>query len=73
MRNSFLFQAPHDSDEKSLYEEGIRFACLGMTVYSFSCLICSLTMEKIIRRFGYLFKIFISNQTINLFYFHVPS
>lgn len=47
-------QAPNDSNEKRAYEEGIRFACLGMTVYSFSCLICSLTMEKIIRKFGYV-------------------
>ncbi|XP_065203859.1 proton-associated sugar transporter A-like isoform X1 [Planococcus citri] len=59
-------KAPSNSKEKFAYEEGIRFACLGMTVYSFSCLICSLTMEKIIRRFG-LKKVYIANITIDTF------
>ncbi|KAK5649374.1 hypothetical protein RI129_000403 [Pyrocoelia pectoralis] len=40
------------SESRQLYEEGIRFGCWGMSMYSLSCACYSLVIEKLIKRFG---------------------
>lgn len=44
-------QAPVDTDERKLYEEGVRFGCWGMSMYSLSCSCYSLIIERLIQRF----------------------
>ncbi|XP_018344248.1 PREDICTED: proton-associated sugar transporter A isoform X2 [Trachymyrmex septentrionalis] len=44
-------QAPADTDERELYEEGVRFGCWGMSMYSLSCSCYSLIIERLIKRF----------------------
>ncbi|XP_012526634.1 proton-associated sugar transporter A [Monomorium pharaonis] len=44
-------QAPVDTDERELYEEGVRFGCWGMSMYSLSCSCYSLIIERLIKRF----------------------
>lgn len=44
--------APEDSTSRQLYEEGVRFGCWGMSLYSLSCACYSLIIEKLIGRFG---------------------
>ncbi|KAK4881231.1 hypothetical protein RN001_004550 [Aquatica leii] len=39
------------SEERELYEEGIRFGCWGMSMYSLSCACYSVIIEKLIKRF----------------------
>lgn len=39
------------SDEQKLYEQGVRFGCWGMAMYSLSCACYSLIIEKLINRF----------------------
>ncbi|XP_011053129.1 PREDICTED: proton-associated sugar transporter A-like isoform X1 [Acromyrmex echinatior] len=44
-------RAPVDTDERELYEEGVRFGCWGMSMYSLSCSCYSLIIERLIKRF----------------------
>lgn len=44
-------KAPEGSMEYLLYEEGVRFGCWGMSMYSLSCSCYSLIIEKLIKRF----------------------
>lgn len=39
--------------QRDLYEEGVRFGCWGMAMYSLSCACYSSVIEKLIKRFGY--------------------
>lgn len=48
-------QAPLGTNERELYEEGVRFGCWGMSMYSLSCSCYSLIIEKLIRRFRFVF------------------
>ncbi|XKL66957.1 hypothetical protein PGB90_010377 [Kerria lacca] len=57
-------KAPLYSKERKIYEEGIRFACIGMSIYSSSCMICSLFMERAIKKFG-LSKVYKINLCIH--------
>lgn len=43
--------AAKGSIEQSLYEEGVRFGCWGMAMYSLSCACYSLIIEKLINKF----------------------
>lgn len=49
--NSLLFQALDGTEEYIKYEEGVRFGCWGMAMYSLSCACYSLVIEKLIKRF----------------------
>ncbi|XP_017774154.1 PREDICTED: proton-associated sugar transporter A [Nicrophorus vespilloides] len=40
------------SESRLLYEEGVRFGCWGMSMYSLSCACYSMVIEKLIRIFG---------------------
>ncbi|KAL7294925.1 hypothetical protein TKK_0011846 [Trichogramma kaykai] len=44
-------KAPEGSKERALYEDGVRFGCWGMSMYSLSCACYSLVIEKLIQRF----------------------
>lgn len=44
-------QAVYGSIRYNLYEEGVRFGCFGMAMYSLSCACYSLIIEKLIARF----------------------
>lgn len=44
-------RAPADTEERELYEEGVRFGCWGMSMYSLSCSCYSLIIERLIQRF----------------------
>lgn len=44
-------RAPADTVERELYEEGVRFGCWGMSMYSLSCSCYSLIIERLIQRF----------------------
>lgn len=44
-------RAPADTLERDLYEEGVRFGCWGMSMYSLSCSCYSLIIERLIKRF----------------------
>ncbi|KAH8366979.1 hypothetical protein KR200_007206 [Drosophila serrata] len=44
--------ASHGSIVQIRYEEGVRFGCWGMAMYSLSCSFYSLVIEKFIKRFG---------------------
>lgn len=48
------FQAPVGSFERETYEEGVRFACWGMAMYSLSCSCYSFIIERLVKRFKYL-------------------
>ncbi|KAA0189299.1 hypothetical protein HAZT_HAZT002164 [Hyalella azteca] len=50
-----------DSDLQQLYEAGVRFGCWGMALYSLSCSCYSFVIEKLVKRFGYLFFVFLGN------------
>ena len=39
--------------ERETYEEGVRFACWGMAMYSLSCSCYSFVIEKLVKRFKY--------------------
>ncbi|KAK3849007.1 hypothetical protein Pcinc_044220 [Petrolisthes cinctipes] len=45
-------QAREGSREKQVYEEGVRFGCWGMALYSLSCSFYSFMIEKLVKRFG---------------------
>ncbi|XP_033333089.2 loss of visual transmission isoform X1 [Megalopta genalis] len=44
-------QAPDGSEERELYESGVRFGCWGMSMYSLSCSCYSLVIERLIERY----------------------
>ncbi|XP_075232164.1 loss of visual transmission isoform X2 [Lycorma delicatula] len=44
-------KAPDGTLEKTLYEEGVRFGCWGMSMYSLSCACYSTIIEKLIKRY----------------------
>ncbi|KAL3836293.1 hypothetical protein ACJMK2_021730 [Sinanodonta woodiana] len=44
-------KAPLDSEEHNLYDDGVRMGSFGMSLYSFSCAIYSLMVEKLIEKF----------------------
>lgn len=44
-------QAMYGSVRYNLYEEGVRFGCFGMAMYSLSCACYSLIIEKLISRY----------------------
>ncbi|XP_059219473.1 proton-associated sugar transporter A [Stomoxys calcitrans] len=44
-------KALEGSKSQILYEEGVRFGCWGMAMYSLSCACYSLVIEKLIQRF----------------------
>lgn len=46
--------APQGSLEKKLYDEGVRFGCWGMSLYSLSCALYSICIESLVNRFGYV-------------------
>ena len=41
------------SVEREIYEEGVRFACWGMAMYSLSCSCYSFIIERLVKRFKY--------------------
>ncbi|KAL1453444.1 hypothetical protein WDU94_007582 [Cyamophila willieti] len=43
--------APPESESHALYEEGVRFGCWGMSMYSLSCACYSTIIDKLIKRF----------------------
>lgn len=43
--------AVYGSVRYNLYEEGVRFGCYGMAMYSLSCACYSLVIERLISRF----------------------
>ncbi|KAL7637240.1 UNVERIFIED_CONTAM: hypothetical protein RMT77_011952 [Armadillidium vulgare] len=43
--------APDGSIQKEVYEEGVRFGCWGMAIYSLSCSCYSFIIEKLVKRF----------------------
>ncbi|KAI5729099.1 hypothetical protein M8J77_025355 [Diaphorina citri] len=43
--------APPESESHALYEEGVRFGCWGMSMYSLSCACYSTIIDKLIQRF----------------------
>lgn len=45
-------KAAEGSESHALYEQGIRFGCWGMAMYSLSCACYSLIIEKLIKKFG---------------------
>ncbi|XP_069687026.1 membrane-associated transporter protein [Periplaneta americana] len=44
-------QAADGTVEREMYEEGVRFGCWGMSMYSLSCAFYSLIIEHLIQRF----------------------
>jgi solute carrier family 45, member 1/2/4 len=44
-------KAPYGSEKYNAYEEGVRFGCFGMSMYSLSCACYSLIIDKLIWRF----------------------
>jgi len=44
--------APRGSLTRELYEDGVRFGCWGMSLYSLSCSFYSVAIDRLIRRFG---------------------
>ncbi|KAH8379371.1 hypothetical protein KR009_004449 [Drosophila setifemur] len=45
-------KAAQGSETQLRYEEGVRFGCWGMAMYSLSCSCYSLIIDKLIKRFG---------------------
>ncbi|GLV41148.1 Solute carrier family 45 member 1 [Carabus blaptoides fortunei] len=43
--------APPGSESRILYEEGVRFGCWGMSLYSLSCVCYSLIIDKLISHY----------------------
>uniref|UniRef100_A0A8D9E3H4 Membrane-associated transporter protein n=1 Tax=Cacopsylla melanoneura TaxID=428564 RepID=A0A8D9E3H4_9HEMI len=43
--------APPESESQALYQEGVRFGCWGMSMYSLSCACYSTIIDKLIKRF----------------------
>ena len=45
------FQEPEGSPGRKLYDDGVRFACWGMSMYSLSCSCYSFMLDKMIKKF----------------------
>jgi len=43
---------PEGSPRRQLYDDGVRFACWGMSLYSLSCSCYSFMLDKMIKKFG---------------------
>ncbi|XP_059607914.1 proton-associated sugar transporter A-like isoform X2 [Phlebotomus argentipes] len=52
------------SSEHALYESGVRFGCLGMAIYAFSCIIFSIVMNLFLKLFR-IRTILIGGSSIN--------
>ena len=46
--------APEGTDAHERYEAGVRMGSLGMSLYSLSCSFFSLSIEKLVNKFGKL-------------------
>uniref|UniRef100_A0A1B6D576 Proton-associated sugar transporter A n=1 Tax=Clastoptera arizonana TaxID=38151 RepID=A0A1B6D576_9HEMI len=44
-------KGPEGSEVRILYEEGVRFGCWGMSMYSLSCACYSFVIERLIKKF----------------------
>ncbi|XP_023323806.1 proton-associated sugar transporter A isoform X2 [Eurytemora carolleeae] len=44
-------QAPEGSEERDLYDKGVRFGCWGMSMYSLSCSFYSFALDKLVKKF----------------------
>lgn len=44
-------QAAAGTEERKLYDDGVRFGCWGMCMYSFSCACYSFVIESLVKRF----------------------
>ncbi|XP_037078378.1 LOW QUALITY PROTEIN: proton-associated sugar transporter A-like [Pollicipes pollicipes] len=44
-------QAAVGSESRSAYEDGVRFGCWGMAIYSLSCSVYSFLIESLVRKF----------------------
>lgn len=44
--------APRGSDASDRYRTGVRFGCIAMTLYSFSCACYSYCFDRLVKRFG---------------------
>lgn len=56
--------APVGSEERTLYEDGVRVACLGMAIYSLSCMFYSFGIESLVKRFG-LKKVYVGSILVD--------
>ena len=45
------FREPEGSSGRQLYDDGVRFACWGMSMYSLSCSCYSFLLDKMVARF----------------------
>ncbi|OQV13778.1 Membrane-associated transporter protein [Hypsibius exemplaris] len=52
-----------DGEARRLYEEGVRFGCWGMSIYSVSCSVYSSVIERLIFRLGAK-KVYVGGQLI---------
>ena len=50
--------APEGSPAHAIYEEGVRMGSFGMALYSISCSLYSLSIEKLVKTFGEFFRRF---------------
>ena len=44
-------KAPEGSEARLLYDQGVKFACWGMAMYSLSCSFYSFILDKLIKKF----------------------
>lgn len=42
---------PSNQEDYKLYEEGVRFGCIGMSISAFTCMLYAMVIEKLIRKF----------------------
>ncbi|XP_053686014.1 proton-associated sugar transporter A-like [Sabethes cyaneus] len=56
--------APENSQEFRLYNEGVRFGCLGMAIFILSSSVYSIFLEWLIRKFG-IKPIYVSGLLLN--------
>ena len=47
----YITQEPEGSPGRIVYNEGVRFACWGMSMYSLSCSCYSFMLDKMIKKF----------------------
>ena len=47
-----ILQDPEGSPRRQLYDDGVKFACWGMSLYSLSCSCYSFMLDKMIKKFG---------------------
>jgi solute carrier family 45 protein 1/2/4 len=46
-------QADFGTKERRLYDDGVRFGCWGMAMYSLSCSCYSFIIERLVKRFRF--------------------